>query len=286
MSWLERLTGNQEIVGSSPIFSTSNSKGSPKVSLFSFKITMKDSKAFLVKLPIFSIALFFLSCLIAALVYPGSQKEMIGYESNYYSFTHNFLSELGSLRTNTDETNPAIVQKDNTSSMLLFNGSLILIGITLILFYVQFKKIFRLIEDTPKAQFFAKLTMPIGLLAGFFYAGVGFVPHDLHFGTHVFFANYAFLTLFFLCIFHSITVYHSRFLSNNYVVGYISFCVVLFIYLRIIFFGPQIGPGMKYTEAELMLQVISQKSIVLTFMAAILHQVVGFNKLLKKKTGI
>jgi hypothetical protein len=32
-----------------------------------------------------------------------------------------------------------------------------------------------------------------------------------------------------------------------------------------------------------MLQVIAQKSIVLTFMAAILHQVYGFNLLLNKK---
>ena len=55
------------------------------------------------------------------------------------------------------------------------------------------------------------------------------------------------------------------------------------IYLRIIFYGPQIGPGKIYSEADLMLQVIAQKSIVLTFMAAILHQVYGFNLLLKKK---
>ena len=108
---------------------------------------------------------------------------------------------------------------------------------------------------------------------------------DLHFETHVFFANYAFLALFFLCILHSITVYYSRLLSNNYTLGYISFCLVLFIYLRIIFFGPKIGPGINYTEADLMLQVVSQKMVVLSFMVAILHQVVGFNKLLKKKTG-
>ena len=81
--------------------------------------------------------------------------------------------------------------------------------------------------------------MPIGLIAGFFYAGVGFVPHDLHFETHVFFANYAFLALFLLCILHSITVYYSRLLSNNYTLGYICFCLILFIYLRIIFFGPK-----------------------------------------------
>lgn len=244
---------------------------------------MEKAKFYLVKLPITSILVFFSCCVIAALIYPGSQKEIIGYQSEVYSFTHNFLSELGSLQTNTDETNPAIIQEDNTPSMLLFNGSLILIGATLMLFYVQFKKVFVLIEDSSKAQFYAKITTPVGLLAGFFYAGVGFVPHDLHFGAHVFFANYAFLTLFFLCILHSITVYHSNYLSNNYVIGYIAFCVVLFIYLRIIFFGPQIGPGKIYSEADLMLQVISQKSIVLTFIAAILHQVYGFNKLLNSK---
>lgn len=244
---------------------------------------MEKAKFYLVKLPITSILVFFSCCVIAALIYPGSQKEIIGYQSEVYSFTHNFLSELGSLQTNSDETNPAIIQEDNTPSMLLFNGSLILIGATLMLFYVQFKKVFVLIEDSSKAQFYSKITTPVGLLAGFFYAGVGFVPHDLHFGAHVFFANYAFLTLFFLCILHSITVYHSNYLSNNYVIGYIAFCVVLFIYLRIIFFGPQIGPGKIYSEADLMLQVISQKSIVLTFMAAILHQVYGFNKLLNSK---
>ena len=244
---------------------------------------MKKARFYLVKLPIISIIIFFFCSIIAALIYPGSHKEIIEYQSDYYSFTHNFLSELGSLKTNTDETNLAIIQKDNTPSMLLFNGSLILIGATLMLFYFNFKKVFGLIGDSNKSIFYSKITMPVGLLAGFFYAGVGFVPHDLDFGAHVFFANYAFLTLFFLCILHSLTVYHSNYLSNTYFLGYVAFCIVLFVYLRIIFFGPQIGPGKIYSEADLMLQVIAQKSIVLTFMAAILHQVYGFNILLNKK---
>ncbi len=244
---------------------------------------IKKIRFYLVRLPIITITIFFCCCVIAALIYPGSHKEIIGYQSDYYSFTHNFLSELGSLKTNTDEINTAIIQKDNTPSMLLFNGGLILIGATLMLFYYNFKKVFAFIEDSSKSIFYSKITMLVGLLAGFFYAGVGLVPHDLHFEAHVFFANYAFLTLFFLCILHSITVYHSNFISNSYVIGYLAFCVVLFVYLRIIFFGPQIGPGKIYSEADLMLQVIAQKSIVLSFMAAILHQVYGFNVLLKKK---
>ena len=244
---------------------------------------MKKARFYLIRLPIISIVVFFICCIIAAIIYPGSQKEIIEYESKVYSFTHNFLSELGSLKTNTDETNPKIIQEDNTPSMILFNGGLILIGATLMLFYVEFKKVFTLIKDSYKTRLYAKITLPVGLLAGFFYAGVGLVPHDLHFATHVFFANSAFLILFFLCILHSITVYHSNFVSNNYVIGYIAFCIVLFIYLYIIFFGPQIGPGKIFSEKELILQVVSQKSIVLTFMAAILHQVYGFNKILTNK---
>ncbi|MDG1054049.1 MAG: hypothetical protein P8O78_05420 [Flavobacteriaceae bacterium] len=244
---------------------------------------MKKAKLYLVQLPIISITIFFVCCVIAALIYPGSHKELINYQSDYYSFTHNFLSDLGSLKTNTDETNPAIIQEDNTPSMLLFNGSLILIGGTLILFYFHFKKVFPLIKDTSKSIFYSRITMPLGLLAGFFYAGVGFVPHDLHFEAHVFFANNAFLILFFLCILHGLTIYHSSVLSNSYVLGYVAFCLVLFVYLRIIFFGPQIGPGIIYSEEDLMLQVIAQKSIVLTFMAAFLHQVYGFNLLFNNK---
>ena len=123
---------------------------------------MEKIRFYLVRLPIIAITIFFFCCVIAALIYPGSHKEIIGYQSDYYSFTHNFL-------------------------------------------------------------------------------------------------------------------------SNSYVIGYVAFCIVLFIYLRIIFFGPQIGPGKIYSKVDLMLQVIAQKSIVLTFMAAILHQVYGFNLLLKKR---
>ena len=199
---------------------------------------MKRARFYLVRLPIISIVVFLICCIIAAIIYPGSHKEIIEYKSEVYSFTHNFLSELGSLKTNTDETNPKIIQEDNTPSMILFNGSLILIGATLMLFYVEFKKVFTLIKDSYKTRLYAKITLPVGLLAGFFYAGVGLVPHDLHFATHVFFANSAFLILFFLCILHSITVYHSNFVSNNYVIGYITISIVHSIYLYIIFFGP------------------------------------------------
>ena len=90
------------------------------------------------------------------------------------------------------------------------------------------------------------------------------------------------LILFVLCILHSLTVYHSKFMSNKYALGYMLFCVVLLIYLYIIFLGPRIGPNTQYSETDLMIQVISQKSIVLSLILSILIQVYGFHALFKK----
>jgi len=227
----------------------------------------------LVRFPIISISVFFICFLLAAFLFPGSEIERLNFKSEMYSLSHNFLSGLGSLETSSGEI--------NTPSAILFNGSLILVGSTLMLFYRRFKEMFQAIGDSAKSIKFARWSMPVGLVAGLLFAGVGIVPHDLHFAAHVFFANYAFLVLFVLCVLHSLTVYHSNFMSNKYALGYLLFCIVLLIYLYIIFLGPQIGPGTLFTERELMLQVISQKSIVLSLILSILIQVYGFHFLFK-----
>tara|TARA_B110000438_G_C15805748_1_gene647222 strand:- start:93 stop:830 length:738 start_codon:yes stop_codon:yes gene_type:complete len=237
---------------------------------------------YLVKFPTFSISLFFVLTIIAAIIYPGSVREGIDFECEHYSFTHNFLSELGTFSVSSDDANPFSIKQDNTTSMLLFNGSLVLIGFTIVMFYVFFEKLFLFAGDSKLSVKYAKVAKPLGILAGVMYAGVGLVPHDLHFGVHVFFANGAFLTLLFLCIFHALAVYRSECLANRYVLGYVLFIVFLAIYLVIIFFGPQIGPGSVYTESDLILQVVAQKLIVLTFIFSILFQVWGVRNFLKQ----
>ena len=240
-------------------------------------------KRYLVTLPVVAIATFFIFNALAAYLYPGCTKEIINYNSDHYSFTHNFLSGLGSMQTNTDNVNTEIERIDNTPSMLLFNTSLVIIGFSVFMFYAFFNKLFVAFEDNEKAIWFSRYTKPFGMIAGIFYAGVGLVPHDLHFGLHVFFAHGAFSVLLLVCIFHSLAVYYSACLSNAYSIGYVLFCIFLSIYLMIIFFGPKIGPGIIYSEEELILQVVAQKTIVLTFILSILIQVSGVYKKLKKR---
>ena len=114
------------------------------------------------------------------------------------------------------------------------------------------------------------------MVTGSLFAGVGLIPHDLHFLAHVFCAHGAFLTLWVLSMVHVLAVFHSRHLTNKYALGYLIFFLILAIYLGIIFLGPRIGPGLLYKESDLILQVVAQKIIVLTFIVSMLIQLYGF----------
>ena len=231
---------------------------------------MKKSYFFLVKLPVISITVFFLLFLTAVYMFPGSVIEKIGFSSDTYSLTHNFLSGVGGLKARGGGS--------NLTSALLFNSSQILIGATLVLFYRQFKEVFIEFQEDEKTRFYARLTKPVGMIAGVLFAGVGAIPYDLHFEAHVFCAKYAFTTLFFLSILHTLTIYHSKSMTNRYALGYVAFCMVLVFYIYLLFCGPAIGPNAEYTESDLMLQVIAQKSIVFSFIISILIQVFGFKQ--------
>jgi len=149
------------------------------------------------------------------------------------------------------------------------------------MFYLFFDKLFKKLKDDPKAVYFSKIAKPIGLITGLMYCGVGLVPHDLDLWLHVFFARGAFSILLLLSIIHAIAVYRSRFLSNIYAIGYLGLCIVLIGYLYVIFFANSVAPHINYSDMDLMVQVVSQKIIVLTYILSILIQVFGIHRLLK-----
>ena len=133
-------------------------------------------------------------------------------------------------------------------------------------------------NDSNTTKKFAVVTSIIGVISGFMFSGVGLVPHDVSFIWHVIFANGAFLFLFIVSIFHTITIYFSEKIQNIFSLGYLLFSICLLIYVYIIFLGPKIGPGFIFNEEELMLQVVAQKIIVALFTLAMLSQVMAFKK--------
>ena len=171
--------------------------------------------------------------------------------------------------------------KNNTFSMLFFNSSLIVVGAILIIFYQYFNQLFVFKKDSRKSIFLSKVCQYIGVVAGVMFAGVGIFPHDFHFGAHVFFANGAFTVLLILSIAHTLSFIFSNHIQTKYAIGYIVFCILLSIYLYIIFYGPEIGPARQFSENDLILQVVAQKMIVLSFIMSMLYQVSGIKRVIR-----
>ena len=165
----------------------------------------KKLRFYLFIVPYIGISTFFIFNIIAISQYPGYDKchflkNSENCKSDKYSFKHNFLSELGSIDTNTDDDGPPINEngennKSNTFSMLFFNSSLIIVGIVIIAFYQFFYKMFVWKEDSKGSIKYSKACKYLGIITGIMFAGVGAVPHDLNFLFHVIFANGAFSAL-------------------------------------------------------------------------------------------
>tara|TARA_Y100001970_G_scaffold144503_1_gene177454 strand:+ start:58 stop:816 length:759 start_codon:yes stop_codon:yes gene_type:complete len=244
-------------------------------------------KLYLLVVPYIGILSFFTFNIIAISGFPGYDKcsffESKDCKSDRYSFSLNFFSELGSAYTNTDDDGSPIYEGGknnvkNTFSMLFFNSSLVVVGIVIILFYQYFYKFFIFKDDTPNSLKYSKFCRYIGIITGIMFSGIGFVPHDLDFTMHVFFANGAFLTLLILSIFHTLSFYNSNFIKSHYSYGYILFCIFLASYLYLIFLGPTIGPGKDFSQSDLILQVVGQKLIIFTFTIAMIYQTEGIRR--------
>ncbi len=247
-------------------------------------------KIYLLAVPYFGILSFFIFNVAAISQYPGYDKCLFfnskDCQSSTYSFTLNFFSELGAINTNTDDDDFPIYEGGknnvkNTASMILFNSSLVIVGLVIIVFYQFFYKLFIFKNDSKESLKYARICKYIGFFTGIMFAGVGLAPHDLNFAMHVFFANGAFLMLLILSVLHTLSFKKSRHVQNQYAYGYVMFCVFLSAYLYLIFLGPEIGPGILFTESDLILQVVSQKLIILTFILSMMYQAEGIRRILK-----
>ena len=246
-------------------------------------------KLYLIIVPYIGILSFFIFNTIAISQYPGYDKCLFfnsnDCRSDSYSFSLNFFSELGSLKTNTDDDGPPIYEggennADNTLSMIFFNSSLVIVGIVIITFYQFFYKLFILKCDSKLSIRYSKICQYLGVVTGIMFAGVGLAPHDVNFGMHLFFANGAFSALLILSILHTLSFKESKYIKSYYAYGYVVFCLILSGYLYLIFLGPEIGPGKHFTESELILQVVSQKLIILAFVVAMIYQTEGIRRIL------
>ena len=160
--------------------------------------------------------LFIILNVAAMLLYPGST-----YQDNLtsgYSFTENFLSDLGRTLTFSKEINFLSAQ--------FFNMSLILAGAVFTMFYIHVCKVFN--EENQRTLAF--IGSFFGMLGGMSLAGIGLTPADLYLDLHIICANWLFRFMCIASLFYSIVIFRHPVLNNKYAGIYGFYCFYFIIY--------------------------------------------------------
>ena len=163
-----------------------------------------------------------------------------------YSFTHNFLSDLGGYKSHSGEV--------NFLSSFFFGFSLVLFffaGIAFLFIPFLFKDNF----INFNLAFCGSIFFALGSV---FFAGVGLTPHDLYMEKHIFFALNAFRLLIPASFLFLIVLYRSK------VENYFSFIICLLMISTFAYVLYQIYGGNPLENIENMSQQATiQKLIVL-----------------------
>ena len=222
-----------------------------------------EKNIWLITLPRQVLWLFVVLNIASMLLYPGST-----YRDHFtlgYSFTENFLSDLGRTLTYSGGI--------NFLSSQLFNMSLVLAGGVFALFYLHVRKVI----NSNEQKTLAFIGSFFGILGGISLAGVGLTPSDLYLDLHIICANWLFRFMFVASLFYTIIIFRHPIFENKYAGGYLVFSITILIYILI----SELGPGPKVSHFALVLQVVSQKIILLILMVAIYIQTMGLKKLQK-----
>ena len=218
----------------------------------------------LIELPRMVLGIFVVLNIIAMLSYPGGtylDNTTVG-----YSFTRNFLSDLGRTLSYPGEVNFLSAQ--------LFNMALILAGVVFANFYLHVRTVF----SAKNQRTLAFIGSFFGVLGGFSLAGVGLTPADLYLDLHIICANWLFRFFFVASLFYSIVIFRDDQYENKFASGYLIFTFSILLYIMV----SELGPDPKISLFALTFQVVSQKIILLILMASIYIQTIGLKRLLKQ----
>lgn len=215
---------------------------------------MKFIKLALVTIPRYNIGIFILLFFSSILFYGGGTLN--DPSSKGYSFTRNFFSDLG------------ILSDQNLTSFILFAFGLLVCGVTFVIYFYYFMKLFNKSMISDKL---GKTGSLFGIAGAIFFIVVGFTPHNYVLDSHVIAVKWAFRCFLSTSILLSFAMFKDKRFENKYAYGYLSFAVMIFFYILILEFGPP----PKESDFSLVFNVVSQKIIVLVFILSVLYQSLG-----------
>ncbi len=200
---------------------------------------------------------FVVLTLVGMLVYPGGSHSNLAQAG--YSFSNNFFSDLG-LRT-------AHNGQPNLAAGALFFVALTLAGLTLGLFFIQFRGFFL---ETRRDQIISLVGALLGVGAGICFVGVAFTPADVALEAHILFVTWAFRLFPLAVLCFTLVMFNSEALPRGYGYVLLGFFALLAAYYLLL----TQGPGFE-TANGLVIQAVGQKIIVYASIVSIMVVSVG-----------
>jgi|TARA_B110000263_G_scaffold8989_1_gene7720 hypothetical membrane protein len=143
-------------------------------------------------LPLTAIVVFVLLVITGALAYDGGNR--LDHHSVGYSFSNNYLSDLGRLKT--------VSGIANTVPYYCFNGALIMLSAVFSFYFLYLPSLY---DNGQRVQNISRIGSVCGFLASICFAGVAFTPVDLFFSAHVFFADWLYRLMNLSIIFYAVS---------------------------------------------------------------------------------
>ena len=210
-------------------------------------------------------ALFVVLTLIAMLTYAGGSVD--NPSTRGYTFTHNFLSNLG--MTVAESGRP------NWISAILFFIALGIAGAALIIFFILFRRLF---QNTHLQLALAMIGSALGVLAGISFMGIAFAPADIARPAHILFVTWAFRLFPLAVLFYLPVMFMDRRYPKLYAWVFTLFCLMLIGYYLLLTKGPSVT-----SPQGLVIQVVGQKIISYASIVSIGVQSLGAYRFLEQK---
>ncbi len=202
-------------------------------------------------------AAFVLLTIIAMFTYTGGTFE--DPSARGYSFTHNFLSNLGTLTAESG--------RPNWISASLFFISLAAAGACLVIFFVIFRRFF---THSRTQRVLSLVGSILGVLAGISFMGIAFSPADVARAPHIQFVMWAFRLFPLAVLCYLPVMFLDRSYPRLYAWVFAIFCLVLIGYFLLLTNGPNIT-----SPQGLVIQVVGQKIVSYASIVSIFIQSIG-----------
>ena len=183
------------------------------------RISHRSIRAHFFTLTVIGSIIFILLLIVGMITYSGGTR--FNYTEPNYSFSENYLSELGSIGTYSGETNLA--------SRILFAAAILIGGIGLVIFYYNVAFLF---QDAPtKIIIISKVASFFGIISSLMCVSIAFLPIDVFKIAHrICVYIFGFLVLPAQILF-AVAIFLDRNYHNIYGWLYAAFAFILIAYI-------------------------------------------------------